>query len=74
VLCGYAKYLAALEFHHLDPEQKEFGIAQAGVTRSLEKCQAEADKCVLLCSNCHAAIEAGVISLTLESEDDLGPK
>jgi len=74
MLCGYNKHLAALEFHHLDPEQKEFGIAQAGVTRSLQKCQAEADKCILLCANCHAALEAGGIVLPLESNDNLHPK
>jgi hypothetical protein len=72
-LCGYDKHLAALEFHHPDPAEKEFGIAEAGVTRSLEKCREEARKCILLCSNCHAAVEAGDIALPLESETDPEP-
>ena len=73
-LCGYDKYLAALEFHHLDPKEKEFGIAEAGVTRSLQKCRDEAKKCILLCSNCHAAVEAGDITLPLESDTDPEPE
>jgi hypothetical protein len=33
------------------------------VTRSLADAREEAKKCVLLCSNCHAEVEAGVRSL-----------
>jgi hypothetical protein len=25
--CGYNKYIGALEFHHVDPEQKDFGVS-----------------------------------------------
>lgn len=51
--CGYDKCNAALEFHHKDPEKKDFGIASQK-TRSLnEKVKLELDKCDLLCSNCH---------------------
>jgi hypothetical protein len=73
-LCGYNEHLAALEFHHLDPKQKEFGIAQAGVTRSLQRCREEAKKCILLCSNCHAAVESGAIALPIESDADPEPE
>jgi transcription elongation factor Elf1 len=62
-VCGYNRYVGALDFHHLDPSQKEFGLGMRGLTRSLTKIQAEARKCVLLCGNCHAEVEAGVISL-----------
>lgn len=60
VICGYNKCLAALEFHHVDPLTKKFGISEKGFTRSKEIVLAEADKCVLVCSNCHQEIEAGV--------------
>lgn len=62
-LCGYDACHRALEFHHMDPSQKLFGIGYQGVTRSLERARAEATKCVLLCSNCHAEVEAGVTEL-----------
>ena len=32
----------------------------SGVTRSLTAARAEATKCVLLCANCHAEVEAGI--------------
>jgi hypothetical protein len=34
-----------------------------GVTRSRAEARAEARKCVLLCANCHAEVEAGYRSL-----------
>jgi transposase-like protein len=63
VLCGYDRYIGALQFHHLDPSTKEFGLGLRGVARSLERCRAEARKCVLLCGNCHAEVEAGFAEL-----------
>lgn len=62
-LCGYDRCLAALEFHHLDPATKSFALSLRGVTRSLAKLRQEAKKCVLLCSNCHAEVEAGVAKI-----------
>jgi hypothetical protein len=58
-LCGYNRCLAALEFHHRDKTQKTFGLSAAGITRSIEAARREAAKCVLLCANCHAEVEAG---------------
>jgi transposase-like protein len=64
-ICGYDRHPRALHFHHLDPAEKAFGIAFSGVARSLERCRAEAAKCVLLCSNCHAEVEDGVATIPL---------
>ncbi len=71
-LCGYDAYLGALQFHHLDPAVKEFGLGLRGVARSLERCRAEARKCVLLCANCHAEVEAGVATLSAAPADHPG--
>jgi hypothetical protein len=65
LLCGYDRCLAALEFHHVDPADKAFHVSREGVTRSLAKARAEARKCVLLCSNCHVEVEAGIQALPL---------
>ena len=54
--CGYDKCIRALEFHHQDPGQKEFGLAANGVCHTWEDFWNEAQKCELLCSNCHAEI------------------
>ena len=51
--CGYSKCVGAMDFHHKDPKEKDFGIAQKGYTRSWEKVKSELDKCLLLCKNCH---------------------
>ena len=63
-ICGYDKCIGALEFHHLNPLEKEFGIGQDGITRSLEKNKEEVDKCILVCANCHREIHAELIDLS----------
>jgi transposase len=62
-LCGYKRYAGALQFHHLDPAEKSFSLSGFGVTRSLERARAEAPKCVLMCANCHAEVEAGIATI-----------
>lgn len=62
-ICGYNKYNGALEFHHLDPNEKDFSISSKGYTRSWEKVKTELDKCVMLCANCHREVHAGLIKL-----------
>lgn len=52
VLCGYDKHTAALEFHHLDPGEKDIMVSRM-TTYSKDKIRAELEKCVVLCSNCH---------------------
>lgn len=45
---------AVLQFHHLDPMQKDFEISTAfHLGLSLEKIKVELEKCVVLCANCH---------------------
>lgn len=52
--CGYNKSRNALDLHHLDPSQKEFGIGRIRANpKSWEKIVSELRKCVLLCANCH---------------------
>jgi len=59
-ICGYDRHLGGLHFHHRDPAVKSFALSVDGVARSLERARAEARKCILLCSNCHAEVEAGI--------------
>jgi AraC-like DNA-binding protein len=68
VRCGFDEHVCALQFHHLDPAAKDFEIGGRGLTRAIERLRAEARKCVLLCANCHAAVEAGVANLPPASE------
>ena len=57
-VCGYDRGETALVFHHKESDGKDFGVASKGYTRSWEKVKQELDKCMLLCSNCHAEIHA----------------
>lgn len=54
-LCGYNKSYKALDFHHLDPNKKEFHMAEYSATRLelTDKVKKELDKCQVVCANCH---------------------
>ena len=55
--CSYDRNGAALAFHHLDPAAKSFPLdIRKCSNSSWEALAAEAEKCVLLCLNCHAEI------------------
>ena len=60
-VCGYDRCLDALDFHHLNPEEKDFGISSS--IRSLDKLKSEADKCILVCCRCHREIHAGLVKV-----------
>jgi len=59
-ICGYKKCIRALQFHHLNPNKKSFGIAEKGMCLSFLKMKKEISKCILVCANCHAEIEHGI--------------
>ncbi len=63
--CGYAKGeegIPMLDFHHLDPSQKEFMLdVRSRRAYSKEKLLGEMKKCALLCCRCHREVHAGLI-------------
>lgn len=65
ILCGYNKCIVALDFHHINPDDKVFGIAYKGYTKSWKEIKLELDKCVLVCANCHREIEAGITKIPM---------
>lgn len=72
VRCGYNKCLKALEFHHLDPSQKDFTISNDHF--KLKEAVEESKKCILLCSNCHKEFHVGLWSLdelNLEEKEEV---
>lgn len=54
--CGYDKCEGALQFHHRNPEEKEFTLGQINLSKdfSIDELLQEVDKCDLLCANCHS--------------------
>ena len=65
-LCGYGRYVGALEFHHIDPTEKRLTVSTNGAALAMDIVRAEAAKCLLLCSNCHAEVEGGFTSLPIK--------
>jgi hypothetical protein len=61
--CGYKGHYSVFDFHHLDPSKKEIQLEcdRWGWNRLTE----EADKCALLCSNCHRLVHAGEIEIQI---------
>ena len=65
-VCGYNKCMAALEFHHREPGNKDNGPSDIigkynPKTANLENINfvyTELDKCDLLCANCHREIHS----------------
>lgn len=51
--CGYNKCNAALDFHHINPDEKDFNISAALGRKFDDEIKNELDKCIILCANCH---------------------
>ena len=69
-ICGYNKCMSALEFHHLNSEEKEFSLGQ-NTNIATEKALKETEKCILICANCHREIHANLIdTVNLQSSYD----
>ncbi len=68
--CGYDKNISALDFHHINPDEKKFEIdIRKFSNTNLEDLQKEIDKCILLCANCHR--EEHNPSLTMDNIPDI---
>lgn len=62
-VCGEDE-TCCLDFHHLDPTQKDFVVSEMINKVGRKKIEEELAKCVCLCANCHRKVHAGIISLT----------
>jgi hypothetical protein len=52
--CGYDINVAALDFHHTNPNEKEIKLDVRKLSNTkMSKLIKEANKCDLLCANCH---------------------
>ena len=61
VVCGESENVC-LDFHHLDPNMKDFSIATS-MGRNWSAIEEELKKCVVLCANCHRKVHANIIEL-----------
>jgi hypothetical protein len=63
-VCGYDEHWAVLQFHHRNPEEKCFEIGRYKESKTKggiipPDLQAELDKCMVVCANCHSIIHCG---------------
>ena len=61
ILCGEDESVC-LDLHHISPDEKDYNISTM-IGFSFERMLKEADKCIIVCSNCHRKIHAGLISI-----------
>ena len=74
-VCGYNHNIAALEFHHINPDTKEFQLDMRHLSNtSLDKLKVESDKCKLLCSNCHRELHNQDLTLEKVQKMDFSSK
>ena len=68
-LCDFDKYSSALEFHHVNPEDKSFTITSGGLMKNLPDQLVEVKKCILVCANCHRGIHYHNLEVPLNWKD-----
>lgn len=74
--CGYDKNIAAFDFHHKDPTEKEYQLDMRKLSNTrMVKLIEEVQKCELLCANCHREhhspdLEMSMVKSLIENVDD----
>lgn len=61
-ICNYSRCESGLEFHHMNPSEKDFAIS-AWNSLNTGSITDEVTKCILVCCRCHREIHANVISI-----------
>lgn len=59
-ICGYMKSVQALEFHHVTNKERDAKISYI-YNRGWNRIIKEAEKTILVCSNCHREIHSQII-------------
>lgn len=62
-VCGETAW-CCLDLHHLDPSVKEANPSDLMYV-SVQSFLKEAEKCIVLCSNCHRKVHAGELELSM---------
>lgn len=66
-MCGYDKSTAAIDFHHIDEEEKDKSMVSIGAY-ALSRVVNELSKCVPLCANCHHEHHHGLVEAKKRAE------
>lgn len=72
IRCGYifnGQNIAAFEFHHTNPQEKDFKIGNVG-NKSWKSIVHELAKCELLCANCHSIEHSNILNWVVEESQN----
>jgi hypothetical protein len=75
-ICGYNKNVAAFDFHHNDPTQKDYQLDMRKLSNTrMIKLMEEVEKCKILCANCHREyhspdLEMSMVKSLIKNVDD----
>ena len=63
--CGEVFNICCYDFHHLEPDKKDFAISakQTNGAKTWNKVRDELKKCALLCANCHRLVHNGYMQI-----------
>jgi hypothetical protein len=65
-ICEYERSVSAIDYHHLDPKEKDDLLSKAMANgHAWSKIVEEARKCTILCCRCHRELHAGIVELPL---------
>ncbi len=64
-ICG-EKESCCLDFHHKNQNDKIFNIGLGKYRYGKKKLEEEISKCILVCSNCHRKIHAGIMAAPVD--------
>lgn len=69
LICGGTFEDCCYDFHHINPEEKEFEISSGNTNgaRTWLKVRDELKKCALLCANCHRLLHNGFVELKVDT-------
>ena len=66
-ICKYNKCNEALEFHHIEPSEKDFSLSAIRANpKNWDSIKKELEKCILLCANCHREVHNRLTPLPKE--------
>ena len=63
IFCPESLPACCLDFHHVNPSIKDREISKLVNGCKLSRIDRELDKCVVICSNCHRKLHAGLLAL-----------
>jgi len=70
-ICNKSYPYGVYDLHHLDPNEKDFNFGDKTSTVKVETVMKEAEKCILVCANCHRMIHSGDIQIAVGNDGSI---